>query len=110
MYSLTLGNSCLFEYYLVGGTGDGGSSTSQEKPRKYSVELRSGDLIVFGGPQRMMMHQVKKINRGTFTQKPGFDARINLTFRTLSSFTPQQEAEYETSAYVARLKKEKLDY
>lgn len=102
VYSLTIGNSCIFEYYLVGG---GNVEVNEgEKPKKYSVELRSGDLIVFGGPQRMMMHQVKKVITGTFKEKPGFNARINLTFRTLSNFTEEDEAMYDTDSYVTSLK------
>jgi hypothetical protein len=86
---------------LVGGGVD---IDDGEKHKKHSVELNSGDLIVFGGPQRMMVHQVKKINKGTFKEKPDFDARINLTFRTLSNFTAEDEEMYTTDSYVTSLK------
>ena len=100
VYSLTVGNTCVFEYYLVGGAEE---AKEGEKPKKCSVELASGDLIVFGGPQRLMMHQVKKIVRGSFIHKSDFDARLNLTYRTLSSFTEDDEEKYNTANYVSRL-------
>jgi alkylated DNA repair dioxygenase AlkB len=52
------------------------------------VKLESGDVIVFGGPARMVFHAVPKIYPGTAPEqllkatglRPG---RINLTFRQL---------------------------
>jgi len=92
VYSLTLGNSCIFEYKLV-GTHD-----------INSVELRSGDIIVFGGPQRLMYHRVKSVKMGSFNLKDNFNARINLTLRTCTGFTEEDEARFQTNEYVARLK------
>lgn len=92
VYSLTLGNSCLFEYKLVG------------TKKKVSVELHSGDLIVFGGPQRLLYHCVKSIKKGSFTLKEGFDARINLTLRTCTGFTAEDEARYQTDPYIKKFK------
>jgi len=94
VYSLTLGNSCIFEYKLVGATG-----------AAKKVELRSGDIIVFGGPQRLMKHAVTSVNKGTFKNKEGFDARVNLTFRTCSDLTKEREAQFATEEYVKRFNK-----
>ena len=65
VYSLTVGNSCIFQWHPV-----------DDETLTESAELRSGDAIVFGGPQRMMFHRVQKVLKGTF---PGFDARINIS-------------------------------
>ncbi len=91
VYSLTLGNSCIFEYKLIGAD------------RKSKVELNSGDLIVFGGPQREMGHSVPSVRKGSFDEKVGFDARINLTFRTCTNFTEEDEAYYQTDVYAKRV-------
>lgn len=91
VYSLTLGNSCIFEYKLFG------------TKNKISVELHSGDIIVFGGEQRLMYHSVKCIKLNSFILKKNFNARINLTLRTCTGFTDEDEEKYQTGAYVARL-------
>ena len=94
VYSFTLGNSCIFEYKLV-NTKD-----------VISVTLNSGDIIVFGGPQRLMWHRVKTVIKGSFDglgKSENFDVRINLTLRTCTNFTDEQELEYQTENYVKRL-------
>src|SRR5579872_6617286 len=55
VYSLTLGNSCIFEWKLVG-----------DKQKVNRCTLGSGDIIVFGGEQRLMYHRVKNILKGSF--------------------------------------------
>lgn len=87
VYSLTLGNSCTFDYKLVG--------TKQ----KISVDLYSGDLLVFGGPQRLMYHSVKNVHMVSFTHLLDFDARINITARTCSDLTPDDDERYQTTNY-----------
>lgn len=91
VYSLTLGNSCIFEYKLVG--------TKKTIP----IELHSGDIIVFGGEQRLMYHGVKSVKVNSFTLKENFNARINLTLRTCTGFTDEEEAMYQTDVYVKRI-------
>lgn len=91
VYSLTLGNSCTFEYKLVG--------TKKVIP----VELHSGDIIVFGGEQRLMYHGVKCVKVNSFKLKENFNARINLTLRTCTGFTEEDEAMYQTDVYVKRI-------
>lgn len=49
--SVTLGNSGNFDYRPLG------SDESQMK----SLKLNSGDVIIFGGPSRMVLHRVTKI-------------------------------------------------
>lgn len=91
VYSLTIGNTCIFEYQLVG------------EEIKQKVELCSGDIIVFGGKQRLMYHMAKSILMNTFAHKPGFNARINLTFRTCSELTKDDDEKYKTENYNKRL-------
>jgi alkylated DNA repair dioxygenase AlkB len=99
VYSLTLGNSCIFEYKLVGGDGT-----------KIKVQLNSGDLIVFGGAQRQMLHAVTSVIKGSFDKKKDFDARINMTFRTCSNFTEEKEERYQTENYIKKYNKIKEKY
>jgi len=96
VYSLSLGNTCIFEYKLVGGDG-----------AVTSVELQSGDGIVFGGSQREMYHRVASVMPGTWKHLHGFDARINLTGRTCTGFTEEDEACYQTDVYFERVKEQK---
>jgi hypothetical protein len=53
VYSLSLGNSCNFRYSLLGTNRQKGDSVD-------SVLLSSGDVLVFGGPQRLIPHEIKK--------------------------------------------------
>jgi hypothetical protein len=91
VYSLTLGNSCIFEYKPIGNNG------------LISVTLDSGDLIVFGGPQREMRHRVKSVIKGSFDKIKGFDSRINMTFRTCTGFSEKDEEYFQTDVYLKRL-------
>ena len=95
VYSLTVGNSCYFEWRPVG-----------DEENKEGATIESGDVIVFGGPQRMMLHQVKKVHRNTFQLKEDFDVRINITFRKLSQFTKDDDVRYQTDAYEQRMKEQ----
>ncbi len=95
VYSLTLGNTCDFTFKLVG------------EKKTQSVELCSGDIIVFGGPQRLMGHSCKKIFMNSFDKKEGFNARINLTFRTCSNFNDEDDENYKTENYSKKLQEER---
>lgn len=46
-----------------------------------TLELRSGDVIVLGGPSRMRYHAVPRVLAGTAPQGLGGSGRLNLTFR-----------------------------
>lgn len=70
--SVSLGDDCLFR---IGATKRGGPTQS--------MRLRSGDVIVLGGPSRLRYHGVDRIYPGTSTLlKDG--GRINLTLRRVS--------------------------
>jgi DNA oxidative demethylase len=67
--SLSIGDTCVFRF-----------GNSETRGRPYTdLELRSGDLFVFGGPSRWAYHGVPKILPGT---SPGLlSGRLNLTLR-----------------------------
>ncbi|MEU3467267.1 alpha-ketoglutarate-dependent dioxygenase AlkB [Streptomyces sp. NPDC006687] len=69
--SLSLGDSCLFRF---------GNTASRGRPYR-DVELRSGDLFVFGGPSRLAYHGVPKVLPGTAPPGLGLTGRLNVTLR-----------------------------
>ncbi|WP_449486346.1 alpha-ketoglutarate-dependent dioxygenase AlkB family protein [Streptomyces avidinii] len=69
--SLSLGDSCLFRF---------GNTATRGRPYQ-DVELRSGDLFVFGGPVRMAYHGVPKVLPGTAPPGLGLTGRLNITLR-----------------------------
>ncbi|MEV6677194.1 alpha-ketoglutarate-dependent dioxygenase AlkB [Streptomyces erythrochromogenes] len=69
--SLSLGDSCLFRF---------GNTESRGRPYR-DVELRSGDLFVFGGPSRSAYHGVPKVLPGTGPRALGLTGRLNITLR-----------------------------
>lgn len=69
--SLSLGDSCLFRF---------GNTASRGRPYQ-DVELRSGDLFVFGGPVRRAYHGVPKVLAGTAPPGLGLTGRLNITLR-----------------------------
>ncbi|MFC4511599.1 alpha-ketoglutarate-dependent dioxygenase AlkB family protein [Streptomyces ehimensis] len=69
--SLSLGDSCVFRFGHPGG-----------RTRPWTdVELRSGDLFVFGGPSRQAYHGVPRILPGTAPPRLGLKGRLNVTLR-----------------------------
>ncbi|AYC43337.1 alpha-ketoglutarate-dependent dioxygenase AlkB family protein [Streptomyces griseorubiginosus] len=69
--SLSLGDTCVFRF---GNTG------TRTKPYT-DVELRSGDLFVFGGPSRLAYHGVPRVHQGTAPPELGLTGRLNITLR-----------------------------
>ncbi|MET9467594.1 alpha-ketoglutarate-dependent dioxygenase AlkB [Streptomyces sp. NPDC006544] len=69
--SLSLGDACLFRF---------GNNDSRGRPYQ-DVELRSGDLFVFGGPVRRAYHGVPKVLPGTAPPGLGLTGRLNITLR-----------------------------
>ncbi|MCW2957431.1 MAG: alpha-ketoglutarate-dependent dioxygenase AlkB [Solirubrobacterales bacterium] len=70
--SLSIGDSCVFRF---------GNPDTRGRPFT-DVELRSGDLFVFGGPARFAYHGVLKILPGTADPDCGLrTGRLNLTLR-----------------------------
>lgn len=70
--SLSIGDTCVFRF---------GNAETRGKPYT-DVELRSGDLFVFGGPSRWAYHGVPKVLPGTADPATGLTTgRLNLTLR-----------------------------
>ncbi|MBE3000507.1 alpha-ketoglutarate-dependent dioxygenase AlkB [Nocardiopsis sp. HNM0947] len=71
--SLSLGDTCLFRF-----------GNTETRTRPYTdVELRSGDLFVFGGPSRLSYHGVPRTRPGTAPAWLGLRGRLNITLRAL---------------------------
>lgn len=71
--SFSVGDACLFRF---------GNTQNRSRPWT-DVDLRSGDLFVFGGPSRLAYHGVTKIIPGTAPADCGLPAgRINITLRS----------------------------
>jgi alkylated DNA repair protein (DNA oxidative demethylase) len=70
--SLSLGDACVFRF---------GNTENRNRPWT-DVELRSGDLFVFGGPSRLAYHGVPKTLPGTADPAIGMiTGRLNVTLR-----------------------------
>ncbi|MFJ2302592.1 alpha-ketoglutarate-dependent dioxygenase AlkB family protein [Streptomyces sp. NPDC087787] len=69
--SLSLGDTCVFRF---------GNPETRARPWT-DVELRSGDLFVFGGPSRLAHHGVPRVHPGTAPPELGLTGRLNLTLR-----------------------------
>jgi alkylated DNA repair protein (DNA oxidative demethylase) len=69
--SLSLGTTCIFRF---------GNTENRNRPWQ-DVELRSGDLFVFGGPSRFAYHGVLRTLSGTAPPGIGFEGRLNITVR-----------------------------
>ncbi len=70
--SLSIGDTCTFRF---------GNPETRGQPYT-DIELRSGDLFVFGGPSRFAYHGVPKTFPGTADEATGVTTgRLNLTLR-----------------------------
>ncbi|HZF87022.1 alpha-ketoglutarate-dependent dioxygenase AlkB [Streptomyces sp.] len=69
--SLSLGDTCVFRF---------GNPGTRARPWT-DVELRSGDLFVFGGPSRLAHHGVPRVHPGTAPPWLGLRGRVNVTLR-----------------------------
>lgn len=70
--SLSIGDDCVFRF---------GNTDNRNRPYA-DVQLRSGDLFVFGGPARFAYHGVPKTLPGTADPATGLPrGRLNLTLR-----------------------------
>jgi alkylated DNA repair protein (DNA oxidative demethylase) len=74
--SVSLGDDALFR---IGGTSRRGSTKS--------MKLRSGDVVVFGGPARLAFHGIDRVMPGTSALVPG-GGRLNLTLRRVAASQP----------------------
>ncbi|MEV6498586.1 alpha-ketoglutarate-dependent dioxygenase AlkB family protein [Streptomyces prunicolor] len=69
--SLSLGDTCVFRF-----------GNTETRTRPYTdVELRSGDLFVFGGSSRLAYHGVPRVYEGTAPRELGLMGRLNVTLR-----------------------------
>ncbi|MFH8611613.1 alpha-ketoglutarate-dependent dioxygenase AlkB family protein [Streptomyces sp. NPDC018029] len=69
--SLSLGDTGVFRF-----------GNTETRTRPYTdVELRSGDLVVFGGASRLAHHGVLRIIPGTGPPELGLAGRLNITLR-----------------------------
>lgn len=70
--SLSIGNTCTFRF-----------GNTEHRNRPYAdVELRSGDLFVFGGPSRFAFHGVPRTVPGSGDPATGWrSGRLNVTLR-----------------------------
>ncbi|MFB7666687.1 alpha-ketoglutarate-dependent dioxygenase AlkB [Kitasatospora sp. NPDC056138] len=69
--SLSLGDSCIFRL---------GNTETRTRPWT-DLELRSGDLLVFGGPSRFAYHGVLRTLPDTADPALGLVGRLNITVR-----------------------------
>ena len=70
--TISLGDSCIFRF---------GNNYTRTRPWT-DVQLRSGDLFVFGGPARLAFHGVVRTIPGTAPPELGLrDTRISVTLR-----------------------------
>ncbi|MDH6710982.1 alkylated DNA repair protein (DNA oxidative demethylase) [Kitasatospora sp. MAA19] len=69
--SLSLGDACVFRL---------GNTETRTRPWT-DLELRSGDLLVFGGPARFAYHGVVRTVAGTADPGLGLVGRLNITVR-----------------------------
>lgn len=76
--SVSLGDTALFRF---------GGLTRRDPTR--TLKLASGDMLMFGGPARLMYHGVDRIQTGNSGLVPG-GGRINLTLRRVT--TPEAGA------------------
>ena len=70
--SVSLGDTAIFRF---GGLSRRGATTA--------LKLNSGDVLMFGGPARMMYHGIDRILAGSSSLVPG-GGRINLTLRRVT--------------------------
>ncbi|MFG3094404.1 alpha-ketoglutarate-dependent dioxygenase AlkB family protein [Streptomyces sp. NPDC048202] len=76
--SLSLGDSCVFRF-----------GNPETRTRPYTdVDLRSGDLFVFGGPSRLAFHGVPRVLPGTAPPELGLTGRLNITLRVSGLTAP----------------------
>ncbi|WP_406088519.1 alpha-ketoglutarate-dependent dioxygenase AlkB family protein [Kitasatospora purpeofusca] len=69
--SLSLGDTCVFRL---------GNAETRTRPWT-DLELRGGDLLVFGGPARFAYHGVVRTLPGTADPALGLTGRLNITVR-----------------------------
>jgi DNA oxidative demethylase len=77
--SVSLGDDALFR---IGGTTRKGPTES--------LKLRSGDVLMFGGPARLAFHGIDRVIGGTSSLLAG-GGRLNLTLRRVTPLAPKEK-------------------
>lgn len=70
--SISLGDHALFRF---------GPARARASTR--TIMLESGDVLIFGGPARLMFHGIDQVDAGTSAMIPG-GGRVNLTLRRVT--------------------------
>ncbi len=86
--SISLGNTSSFGY-------------KQLLKKESSINLESGDVLIWGGPERMLMHTVHGVQLGTcpdHLREIIGNARINFTFRSAPNILGKEE-QFATDKY-----------
>lgn len=83
--SLSLGDTCVFRF---------GNTESRSRPYT-DVELRSGDLFVFGGASRLAYHGVPRVHADTAPPELGLTGRLNVTLRVSGFQVPSDGTPHE---------------
>jgi alkylated DNA repair protein (DNA oxidative demethylase) len=78
--SVSLGDNAVFR---IGGTTRGAQSRG--------FMLKSGDVLVFGGPARLAFHGIDRVLEKSSRLVPG-GGRLNLTLRRVAPFPEQKDA------------------
>jgi alkylated DNA repair dioxygenase AlkB len=85
--SVSFGNACTFGF------------KHQRDDEVRTVELESGDALLFGGPCRMMLHSVLQVHQGT---KPHWlksalpaEVRLNFTFRCAPEAVGREHTDFK---------------
>lgn len=73
--SVSLGDTAVFH---IGGLN--------RNDKKIRIDLESGDVLLFGGPSRLIHHGIDRLRPGTSDLIPG-GGRVNLTLRRVTAFT-----------------------
>jgi alkylated DNA repair protein (DNA oxidative demethylase) len=78
--SVSLGDEAVFR---IGGTSRRGAT--------HSLRLRSGDVVMFGGPARLAFHGIDRVLAGSSPLIAG-GGRLNLTLRRVSQIHKRKDA------------------
>jgi len=99
--SFSLGNTCKFGYRPIWKTQPGFRKLSAEDYRENSfkmdpeyVDLHSGDVIIWGGPNRMMVHNVESVEENSCPKAIRLfckNIRYNFTFRDCTNILGREE-------------------
>jgi hypothetical protein len=88
--SISLGNTCTFGYKKYGHS-------------KQYVDVRSGDVLIWGGPERNLLHCIERVTPASVPRSLRNvvgDARLNFTFRAAPNILGY-ERQYTSKQYLS---------